>query len=95
LDWFRFICSRFGSAENYLDAFHLWTAERNNVDVFLTLEKKLPKIVDQIARSENHRHQIRTSVLRPIAFLQSMGISERDDVPIEAGRFYDFMGGSK
>lgn len=91
LDWFRFICSRFGSPENYPDAFHLWTAERNRIDVFLTLEKKLPNTVEQIVQSKNHKHQIRTSVLRPIAFLQSMGISDCDDPPIEADRFYDFM----
>ena len=94
LDWFKFICSRVGSPENCVDAFHLWTAERNNMDVFLTMEKTLPNIVNQITKSKNHKYQIRTSVLRPIAFLQSLGISKRDDVPIKPGRFYDFMGGS-
>lgn len=91
LDWFRFICSRFGSAENYPDAFHLWTAERNNLDVLLTLEIKLPRIVEQIVRSQDHKHPVRTSVLRPTELLQSMDITELDDVPIKAGRFYDFI----
>jgi len=95
LDWFKFICSRFGSSENYPDAFHLWTAERNEIDVFLTLEKKLPNIVSQIRQSTNHKYQIGTSILRPIGFLQSMGISDRDEVPIKAGQFYDFMSGCK
>lgn len=91
LDWFKFICSRFGSDENYPDAFHLWTAERNSIDVLLTLETKLPRIVGQIKRSENHKHKIRTSILQPIEFLQSLNISELDDVPIKAGQFYEVM----
>jgi hypothetical protein len=95
LDWFKFICSRFGSSENYPDAFHLWTAERNKIDVFLTLEKTLPNIVNQIKQSANHKYQLGTSVLRPIGFLQSMGITDRDEVPIQAGQFYDFMNGCK
>lgn len=95
LDWFKFICSRFGSSENYPDAFHLWTAERNEIDVFLTLEKSLPNIVNQIWQSTNHKYQLKTSVLRPIGFLQSMGITDRDEAPIKAGQFYDFMSGCK
>lgn len=91
IDWLRFICNRFGSPENYPDAFHLWTAERNKIDVFLTLERKLPNIVDQIRRSKEQKHPVRTSVLRPIAFLQSMGISKLDDVPIKAGQFYNVL----
>jgi hypothetical protein len=95
LDWFKFICSRFGSSENYPDAFHLWTAERNEIDIFLTLEKTLPNIVNQIRQSTSHKYQLKTSVLRPIGFLQSMGITDRDEVPIKAGQFYDFTSGCK
>lgn len=95
IDWFKFICSRVGTPDNYPDAFHLWTAERNDIDVFLTLEKKLPNIVNQIRRSKNHKHRIKTSVLRPIDFLNSMGVSNRDEVPIKEGKFYDFMAGCK
>lgn len=95
IDWFKFVCSRFGSPENYPDAFHLWTAERNDIDVFLTLERKLPNIVKQIRQSKNEKHHIKTSVFRPIEFLQSMGISKQDDPPITAGKFYSFMDGHK
>ena len=38
INWFKFLCDRSGSPENYPDIFHLWTAERNTLDVFLTLE---------------------------------------------------------
>lgn len=93
IDWFKFVCSRVGSSENYPDAFHLWTAERNKIDVFLTLEKKLPNIINQIKQSTNHKYQLNTSVYRPISFLKSLGISQRDEVPIKAGQFYDFLDG--
>lgn len=95
IDWFKFICKRFGSPKDYPDAFHLWTAERNNIDVFLTLEKKLPSKVGQILREAHCKHQIRTAVLRPTALLQSMGISDLDEVPIKAGNFYKFLEGCK
>lgn len=90
LDWFKFICSRFGFPENYPDAFHLWTAERNGIDVLLTLDTKLPKLVRQISQSHNHIHKVKTSALMPIEFLQSLNISALDDVPIKEGKFYDF-----
>jgi hypothetical protein len=90
IDWFRFICSRFGSSENLPDAFHLWAAERNNIDVFLTMERKLPAMVEQIRQSRNETHQINVSVLRPWAFLESIGITKLDPMPIEPNRFYDF-----
>lgn len=95
IDWFKFICSSVGTSDNYPDVFHLWTAERNDIDVFLTLEKRLPNIVNQIQLSKNHKHRLRISVLRPIDFLNSMGISKRDEVPIKEGKFYDFMDGCK
>jgi predicted nucleic acid-binding protein len=30
---------------HYADAFHLWTAERNNLDFFLTLDKKFINVI--------------------------------------------------
>lgn len=95
LDRFKFICSGLRSPENYPDAFHLWTAERNNIACFLTLEKTLRNIADQMAKSRNPEHRLRVSVLRPIALLQLLGISDLDDVPIKADRFYDFTEGCK
>lgn len=93
IDWFKFICSRFGSPENYPDAFHLWTANRNNIDFFLTLEKRLPNIVGQIAHEAHCKHQVKTVVLRPTAFLQLMGIKDCDDLPIKPRIFYTIMDG--
>jgi hypothetical protein len=91
LDRFRFICGSLRSPENYPDAFHLWAAERNDMDVFLTMERKLPNIWAQLAKSRNAEGQLRVSVLRPADLLQLLGISEMDKIPIQAGQFYRFM----
>ena len=95
LDRFKFISSGLRSPENYPDAFHLWTAERNNIACFLTLEKTLRNIADQMAQSKNPEHRLRVSVLRPIALLQLLGVSDLDEVPIKADRFYDSTGDGK
>ena len=89
IERYKFICSRFRSSENLPDAFHLWTAERNHMDVFLTLEKRLPNLVKQIKGEKNNR--ITTEVLRPIEFLCWMGVKEPDEVPIKYDKFYNFF----
>jgi hypothetical protein len=60
------------------------------MDVFLTLEKKLPKIGNQIEKSKQIGVEYPTKVRRPIEFLHSIGITDLDPVPIEPGRFYPF-----
>jgi hypothetical protein len=87
---FRKLCAVSQSSENYPDMFHLWTAQRNHMDVFLTLEKKLPKIGNQIEKSKQIGVEYPTKVRRPIEFLHSIGITDLDPVPIEPGRFYPF-----
>lgn len=91
IEWFKYICSRFDTPENYPDAFHLWAAERNNIDVFLTLEKKLPNTVKSIKNSKKTKFSIKTKVCKPIEFLNSIGIVELDEPPIAEGEFYTFM----
>jgi hypothetical protein len=55
LDWFKFLCQRSGSPENFPDIFHLWTAERNEFDIFLTLEIKLPNLIFSIKKENRQR----------------------------------------
>lgn len=95
IEWFRFVCSRVGSPENYPDVFHLWAAERNEIDVFLTLEKRLPNIMNQIMSGRQRKQEIKVSVLRPIELLEKIGVSVPDQPPIEAGRLYTFMDAHK
>jgi hypothetical protein len=89
LAWFQVVCNRSGSSENYPDVFHLWTAERHRLDALLTLDKKLPRLVDRIRNEKNKEIDISTEVLRPLDLLQTLGISEPDPVPINSGHFYN------
>ncbi|MGP8173500.1 MAG: hypothetical protein ACLP7O_03005 [Terracidiphilus sp.] len=91
LECFRKLCAISQSSENYPDMFHLWTAQRNHMDVFLTLEKKLPAIGNQIEKSKGISVEYPTKVCRPIEFLHSIGITDLDLVPIEPGKFYPFI----
>jgi hypothetical protein len=88
VEWFQFLCQRSGSAENYPDIFHLWAAERNALDVFLTLDGRLPKFLKQVRNEKNKSIAIKTDVLRPLDLLQKLGIDNLDPVPMEPGRFY-------
>jgi hypothetical protein len=94
LGWLKFVCQRFQSRENYPDAFHLWTAERNGLNV-LTLENKLPSQVKAIKGEKRRVREIRADVMRPLDLLCKLGISEPDPVPIEHGRFYTIMDSSR
>jgi hypothetical protein len=89
LEWFQLVCKRSRSPENYPDVFHLWTAERNRLDTFLTLEKKLPNLVDQVRNEKRCGISVSTQVLRPLALLEKLGVAGPDPVPIEIDRFYN------
>lgn len=88
---FRELCSIGRSPENYPDMFHLWTSHRNQLDVFLTLEKKLPRFGEQITRHRYLKNEFRLRILNPIEFLACLGIHEIDPVPIQPDRFYPFI----
>jgi len=87
INWFQFICKRF-VPESYPDAFHLWTAERNALDAFLTLEKTLQNKVSNIRRERKCPIKINTQVLRPLDLLEKFGIDRPDPIPIELEQFY-------
>jgi hypothetical protein len=89
LDWFQFICKRSGSPENYVDVFHLWTAERHGMHSLLTLERRLPRIIESIRNEREKRIHINAEAVRPLDLLQTLGISEPDPVPINTDQFYN------
>lgn len=91
LDELRVICEAFGSRENYPDAFHYWTAHRNHIDVFLTLEDKLPNLYKNLCRAKRKSFQPYTQVLDPLALLDLLGITERVAAPMDEGRFYNLL----
>jgi hypothetical protein len=88
IGWFKRLCNRSGSRENYPDVFHLWTAKRNELDTLLTLENTLPKLVDRIKSEKSGRIRIGVDVFRPLDLLKKLGIDKPDPVPLEINRFY-------
>jgi hypothetical protein len=87
IEWFQFLCTRSGP-ETYPDIFHLWTAERNNLNVFLTLDNDLPNLAFRIGSEKRRRVAIKTEILRPLELLRKLGIDRPDPVPMEDDRFY-------
>jgi len=92
LSFFKRMCQISQTTENYPDMFHIWTAQRNRMDVFLTLESKLPNIAKQIEDSKIDALDYPTKVLRPLEFLDGMGVKSLDPVPIQPDRFYPWSG---
>jgi hypothetical protein len=83
ISWFQFLCKRSGSAENYPDVFHFWTAERHGFDAMLTLEKKLPRLVARVQAEKAIQIEINAAVLRPLDLLTAFGISEADPLTLD------------
>jgi hypothetical protein len=88
LGWFQALAKELGSQENLPDCFHIWTARRNNIPVFLTLEKTLPRRIEQIQNRRQQALEIDVAVLRPSALMLRLGITELDTVPLEPERVY-------
>jgi hypothetical protein len=80
---FKEIC-RTLSWKHWPDAFHLWTAEVNGVDFYVTLDKKFKN-----ALSKNQRLSIACETVFPDQLLERQGITERDPLPpLLPGTFY-------
>ena len=80
LERFKSLC-RGLSKKHYPDAFHLWTAETNRLDYFLTMDRKFPR-----ALSTNRRLDFRCKAVSPDELLNSLGVSERDPFPYTDSR---------
>ena len=90
LTFFHALARAFLSPENLPDCFHIWTARRNGLDVFLTLEKKLPRTIEQIKNRDRGAIDTGVAVLRPTELLQLLGV-EIDAIPVDPARFYTYM----
>lgn len=87
LGWFKALARRLRSEENLPDAFHLWTARRNGIDVFLTLDRKLINHAASI-ESEKSGFRLGVKVRPPIAFLREEGVATSEPYPCRPGQFY-------
>ena len=83
---FREICK--GLAEKqYPDAFHLWTAEVNDIEYFLTTDKKFIR-----AMTETKRINLPCRPLSPSDLLDMLEIKERDPFEYEENQFFNLFG---
>lgn len=88
IGWFQFLCERSGSPENYPDVFHLWTAERNGLDILLTLDNGLPELVSRVRKEKGQKIKIKTEILRPLELLDLLEVRDRDPIGLDEDRFY-------
>ncbi|MDQ8183410.1 hypothetical protein [Pelagicoccus sp. SDUM812005] len=88
LDWFRALSSKLRSKENLPDAFHVWTARRNEMDIFLTLDGKLSNSIKAIRSEKKLSIDLPPKTLLPRDLLASIGITSYDDIPIKPDTFY-------
>ncbi len=88
IGWFQFLCERSGSPENYPDVFHLWTAERNGLDILLTLDNGLLELVSRVRKEKAQTIEIKTEVLRPLELLDLLEVRNREPVGLDEDRFY-------
>ena len=72
---FKALCSQL-SATHYPDALHLWTGEINNLDFFLTIDKKFINAITESCNVKFHCKPI-----SPDSLLNLLAVAERDSVP--------------
>jgi hypothetical protein len=76
IERFKEICSDLPE-KHFPDAFHLWTAEINGLDYFLSADKKFAKVM-----TLTKRMRLNSKPLAPRDLLESLGITELDPLPI-------------
>jgi hypothetical protein len=75
---------------HYPDAYHLWTAERNEMDFYCMIEKRFPNEVDR--KQRQRRLRLRCQIVTPDGLLKKLGITELYPIPLREGWFYDRSG---
>lgn len=83
---FRNLCSGL-SEKQYIDAFHLWTAEVNEAEYFLTTDKKFI----QVMTKTKHMH-LPCKPIPPTELLKIFNIKELDSFEFLEDQFYSIFG---
>lgn len=76
LDRFRQICAAL-SENHYPDALHLWTAEVNGLDYFLTADRAFTNVMTKTSRIS-----LTARPIAPVDLLAELGVTKLDPVPI-------------
>lgn len=83
---FRDLCKGL-SEKRYPDAFHLWTAESNKLEFFLTTDRKFLR-----AMRETKRMALPCKPVSPDELVTDLGITELEPFPFELNQFYTIWG---
>lgn len=75
--------------EDLVDLFHLWTAERANMNAFLTLDKKFQKKIFDFNQRTKQKYKMNCRILTPFELLLELGITETDPLPAKEGKLYN------
>jgi hypothetical protein len=71
--------------KHWPDAMHLWTAETHRAGYFLTMDKKFINALTKTARID-----LPTKPARPSQLLADLGVEDRDSLPAEDSKFYNY-----
>jgi hypothetical protein len=88
LSWFQYLCNTSGNKEDYPDVFHIWTAERNNLDGILALDDPLCDLIKRVKAEKGPSISISIDAFKPLELLEKMGITELDPIPVDRRDFY-------
>ena len=75
------------SEKHYGDAYHLWTATVNDMDYFLTSDKRFSNAVTQ-----NQTRSVRCAPIFPTELVEKFGIQDLKPLPFEYGKKYYYSG---
>jgi hypothetical protein len=76
IERFKEICSNLPE-KHYPDAFHLWTAETNGLDYFLSADKRFARVM-----TLTKHMRLNSKLIAPRDLVESLGITELDPLPI-------------
>lgn len=82
------ICRYLKSNDHIRDAFHMWTAEVNGLDYFLTGDRKFINVMN-----ESTPITMKSPPISPSKLLETMGIDQFDPLPLTDRKFQYFIGG--
>lgn len=83
---FRDLCKGLSESQ-YRDAFHLWSAEVNGIDCFLTTDRKFKRVM-----TETKKINLPCKVVSPSDLLDELSVTERDEFPYRQNQFYNICG---
>jgi hypothetical protein len=86
---FKVLCDNI-SEKQYIDAFHLWTGEVNNMRYFLTTDKKFINVMTKTKKID-----LPCEPISPSQLLDRMDVNELESFRYSEDKFYDIFGNSK